>query len=1079
MAANGPQQEPSFSESGDRLGGVEADPVAFHKKLTVAFIPHYHPFSREMVRRLDRDGVQGFLDLEPESLNEVVVEPEALDEGAPTWFEERYGPNKDVVVGRPLRVMDFDPSSAYGRYNWELFFHVPFLIGVQLSKAQRYEESRRWFHRIFDPTRTALSPTDVSSYWRFPVFSKANQTSTRELLLNLATAGDVELMDQTARALSRWQEEPFRPHAVARFRPAAYMTRTVMAYLDNLIAWGDSLFRLDTRETLNEAMQLYVLAAKLLGPRPQVIPQSSGKLPVTYERLRADGVFTTPASVRLEGDLPFDVFTYPQTVPEEARLRATRSLGRSLQFCVPPNPKLVGYWDTIADRFFKLRNSLNFDGTFRQLPLFAPPIDPGLLASAAAAGVDVAAAARGTLQPLTYVRFQVLVAKAAELAQEVKALGGALLSALEKRDAEALSLLRARQETVFLSLVEDVRKAQVEEAEKQLEGIWANVQSTFDRYNHYRRLLGDDALALPVSPSDGAEVPAVDPTAAPARAGATDAFESGHSHLLSGTEQLEIDSLRTSQAWIAASEWASTLGSTMHGLPKWQIGGLDGWKTEWGGDHLGHAISALASVLRNIGSRYATEASMLGREAGFERREQDWTLQRTLAARELNQLFKQYRAAQIRVEIAKKERDNHQQQVAHAAEVQTFLEGEVHPTAGRKVSTESLYLWMSRETRGLHAQAYELAYDLAKKAERALQHELGKPDAKFLQPSYLGGPEGLLAGEKLYLDVKRMELAYLEQNKREYELVKHVSLLQLDPLALVQLREKGKCSLRMPEEYFDVDGAGQYFRRLKTLSVTMPCVAGPNVSVSLRLTQTRSFIRKTSLVGEDYAHDRLGDNRFEEALGRGETIVTSSAVNDGGVFEFTLRDDRYLPFEGTGAISDWELELPEAQFSAFDYATISDVILHLRITAREGGTKLRQDAVASLGLKVGSPNAPGTTRLFSVRHEFPTEWAAFKASGATTEARGKLEFELTPAHYPYWLRSATTLHEVNMYVRAGGSVASYTDQEGGTALSFGDDSATGLKFATLPDADSALRTITRWFETTAIDDIYLAVTVTT
>ena len=36
-----------------------------------------------------------------------------------------------------------------------------------------------------------------------------------------------------------------------------------MAYLDNLIAWGDSLFRQDTGEAIDEAMMLYVLAANI------------------------------------------------------------------------------------------------------------------------------------------------------------------------------------------------------------------------------------------------------------------------------------------------------------------------------------------------------------------------------------------------------------------------------------------------------------------------------------------------------------------------------------------------------------------------------------------------------------------------------------------------------------------------------------------------------------------------------------------------------------------------------------------------------------------------------------------------
>ena len=57
--------------------------------------------------------------------------------------------------------------------------------------------------------------------------------------------------------------------------------------------------------------------------------------------------------------------------------------------------------------------------------------------------------------------------------------------------------------------------------------------------------------------------------------------------------------------------------------------------------------------------------------------------------------------------------------------------------------------------------------------------------------------------------------------------------------------------------------------------------------------------------------------------------------------EAILRDERYLPFEHSGVISEWQLELPanpsKGDPRQFDYKTISDVILHLRYTAREGG----------------------------------------------------------------------------------------------------------------------------------------------
>src|SRR5207247_2312856 len=101
-----------------------------------------------------------------------------------------------------------------------------------------------------------------------------------------------------------------------------------------------------------------------------------------------------------------------------------------------------------------------------------------------------------------------------------------------------------------------------------------------------------------------------------------------------------------------------------------------------------------------------------------------------------------------------------------------------------------------------------------------------------------------------------------------------------------------------------------------------------------------------------------------------EAIVTSTAQNDSGLFETNLHDERYLPFEGSGVASEWQLELP-ADVRQFDYDTISDVILHVRYTAREGGGLLRDGAAANLKTRISEAQAVGSVRLFSVRYEFP------------------------------------------------------------------------------------------------------------
>ena len=81
---------------------------------------------------------------------------------------------------------------------------------------------------------------------------------------------------------------------------------------------------------------------------------------------------------------------------------------------------------------------------------------------------------------------------------------------------------------------------------------------------------------------------------------------------------------------------------------------------------------------------------------------------------------------------------------------------------------------MQGELSRLYYEYYRFAFDTARKAERTMKQELMRPEldgTDFVKFNYWdGGRKGLLSGEALYLDVKRMELAYHENNKREFEL---------------------------------------------------------------------------------------------------------------------------------------------------------------------------------------------------------------------------------------------------------------------------------------------------------------------
>jgi hypothetical protein len=78
-----------------------------------------------------------------------------------------------------------------------------------------------------------------------------------------------------------------------------------------------------------------------------------------------------------------------------------------------------------------------------------------------------------------------------------------------------------------------------------------------------------------------------------------------------------------------------------------------------------------------------------------------------------------------------------------------------------------------------------------------------------------------------------------------------------------------------------------------------------------------------------------------------------------------------------GAISTWTLALPPLH--TFDYSTITDVILHIRYTARDGGAALSvpaTNAVQSLFDPTQNSSPSGQALLPCLRYDFPTEWYA-------------------------------------------------------------------------------------------------------
>lgn len=1022
---------------------AQSDYVTFRPQsaFTYTFENFFHPFVGELIEKLNKESFAGLLDPEfHNKLGDIAQTPSSDLPG-------RYYTVDEEAVG--WRVIFHDKKidtegGPYANYNWELFFHIPLTIAVHLSKNQRFAEAQRWFHFIFDPTANDTSVTVPERYWRFIAFRQGGAGRQVDELLALLSKPASELTDDEPnlkkQILKGYQEildKPFQPHAIARTRHVAYMYCVVMKYLDNLIAWGDHLFRQDTRESVNEATQIYVLAANILGQRPEKIPLRGTVRSKTFAQLKAQGLDPMGnAMVELEGLFPFNLGM--PTGSEGADGAAPLfGIGRTLYFCIPRNDKLLTYWDTVTDRLSKIRHCMNIEGVVRPLALFDPPLDPGMLVKAAAAGIDIGAIVAGLNQPASPVRVQLLIQKSLELCAEVRNLGSALLSAIEKEDGERLALLRQGHEIKIQQLQQELRFLQWKQAQEATESLLKSRAVVLERYKYYLRLLGQtpdgnlapDELAVDRWEITEAnfdesyealigqyekEVPGpaypqlrLEGEASPV--GQAGAEEQG-TLALTRTESDEISHLTTARDLGLAASIVDAIRSAVVFIPDvkgdlhfWGLGGTIDIKV---GTAIEKGIEIAAKILQMTSAWERDQAGIASRTAAHERRADDWTLQANLTARELRQIGRQIISSLIAEQIAHREYQNIQQQIEQSQEVGHFLR--------EKFSNAELYGWMQGELSRLYYEYYRFAFDVARRAEQTMKRELMRPelDSKTLVKFnyWDGGRKGLLSGEALYLDVKRMEMAYHEHNLREYELTKHVSLLQVDPLALIQLRATGRCTVRLPEELFDTDGPGHYFRRIKTVAVSIPCVTGPYAGVNCKLTLLKSSIRRSTLPNGVYARDPEGleDSRFQDYYGSVQSIVASSGREDSGLFETNFRDERYLPFENAGVISEWRIELPadpsQGDPIQFDYDTISDVVLHIRYTARDGGAQLRAAALQRIKDLIDAGRAVGSVRLFSIRREFPTEWAKFKNQTPGADQRYELALTFLPEHYPFWIQ---------------------------------------------------------------------------
>ncbi|MFX1311778.1 MAG: neuraminidase-like domain-containing protein [Promethearchaeota archaeon] len=908
------------------------------------FYPFYHPYSELFIHELNRSGLEGLLN------RKIQIHPRSYHPKNDFYFKFMYRPKffhkPDETAERD--IIDFTHYGAYSIYNWEIFFHAPLMIACRLSLNQRFEESMRWFHSIFNPTNTeALSAPQ--RYWITKPFFKQNSEDYRKQRIERLLENIGENLDQ----LKAWKNDPFNPHLIAHYRPIAYQKTVVMKYIDNLIAWGDQLFRQDSIESLNEATMLYILAYELLGPRPVKVPELQCE-ESSYNELVIDDPLDPFGNKRVEVLMENFTEMPPKIDPSYEESEPLPQLD-IFYFCIPHNEKLLEYWNIVEDRLFKIRHCMNIEGITRQLPLFEPPIDPALLVKAAASGIDTSSMLKYMAAPIGHYRFKILVSKAIDFCNEVKSFGDKLLSAKEKRDAEGLKNTSSTLEIELLEAIKRVKEDEIREAKETLEAL-ERAKASAEKEREFYDEVKD----------------------------------------MNKREQAEIALIRTSHALEAFITLTNMIGKVIALFPDLTVGlsglGPHNVIEPVGGDKSSKAEKFFINALKTAAKACEKQANLISKVNAYKRRGNEYYFKRELANIKIGQINKQIEAAKIRYLISEKELENHELQINQAKIYQFFMKN--------RYTGQQLYHWMINQLATVYLNGYHLALDMAKLAERSFQFELCKPNRTFIQNEYWDSlRSGLLAGEKLSNDIRRMESAYYNENKREFEITKHISLAHFFPRDLLILKGTGACSLILPEWLFDMDYAGHYRRRIKSVSITISCITEPYTNINCTLSLTNNAIRLRQDVTGGYGDPLGGDDpRFFRSDVPVEVIVTSHGQNDAGLFELDFNDERYLPFEGAGVISEWQIKLPK-RHNHFDFATLSDVILHISYTAKAGNINLVN--AAEDNLKAILPQ--NGVSILLLNQEFSNEWDKFLYPGDNNDQ--ELVFTLEKKHLPFYARN--------------------------------------------------------------------------
>lgn len=693
------------------------------------------------------------------------------------------------------------------------------------------------------------------------------------------------------------------PDAICYSRPVHYRKAIFMFYVRNLLAYGDLLYRRLTRDALNEAKLIYVRALSLLGPKPDNRMIGRWQPVSLAEAAKPDATLFAGVEAQLPLGLPLH---------RASNVTPWLELLDSPRFRLPVNTDLLDLWDELHSRVNNLRNNLTIDGKPLLLPLYAPLADPKDLLRAQNSGSGLVQRSVGSLAPIPPFRFRALLPRLQGAVETLSRFGEQVRQYRELKDRALQEELQQAHVLELSQFAIQLQEVALEQADASLLALQASRRVVDHRRAHYERLAREN---------------------------------------LSASEQ-------QSMALYQQSSLTATAGHALEAA----AGGLQMGSiivTAFGGGHnrMGDALEATARVTHLIASMDRLAGDRLAITEQYRRRQEEWLLHRDQAAAELEAIDEQITAQHAAIEMVRV-----QLQQASKAEQQSH---DYYRFLKTRNTNADLYQWLLSQLSTFYFQAYDAVVALCLNGEACWQYEMGDYQTRFIQPNvWFDNYYGLTAGEALRLQLLRMESAWLKRFERRLELVRTVSLKELFDSrqsgdldwnqALEALLGEGKVNFELTPRLFDGDYPGHYLRQLVSVSVSLPALVGPYQDVQAVLTQVAS---RTVLKADERAMNALYDQQDSDTSNilynprASQSICLSRGLDDHGVFQLDFNDERYLPFEGTGALSNWQLQFPRHQSQRQQQLlqSLTDIIVQVRYTALDGGPEFAAHVEELLG----------------------------------------------------------------------------------------------------------------------------------